>query len=233
MFYYDTPSLNYDSGPSVTYDHAAPTTKVKMARIKLETQRLGLPQFIQRCQRVSTMLTGNATFSSISAKVTAFTTALTTLTTADGAYQTAQQEADQKLTERDNARVEVENLYRQLAAASEGVTMEAAQLESGGWELRGVAAPVGDLPAPGNLSASYGDMAGEVDLQWDPVRGAVSYVGQCAPAATGPWTQVYQGTKSRFTHSDMTSGELCYFRVAGIGPNGPGAWSDIAEKRAA
>ena len=203
-----------------------------MARIKLDVKALTLPQFLQRCQRVVTMMTGNTVFTSVATKVTAFGTAVTGLSTKDQAYAQAQQTADMKLTERDDQKLEVENLYRQLAAASEGVTMEAAELESGGWELRGAAVPVGPLAAPENLSASYGDMAGSSDLQWDPTRGASSYIGECATSAAGPWTRFYEGTKSRCSATGLTSGQLYYFRVAAVGPNGPGPWSDIAEKRA-
>ena len=232
MFFYDTPGLTYDSGPAVTYDSLPVPRRTKMARIKLDVKALTLPQFLQRCQRVVTMMTGNTVFTSLSAKVTAFGTAVTALDTADQDYNQAQQVADQKLTERDDQKVEVENLYRQLAAASEGVTMEAAELESGGWELRGAVAPVGPLAAPENLAASYGDMPGSSDLQWDPTRGASSYIAECASSATGPWTRVYEGTKSRCTATGMTSGQLYYFRVAAVGSGGPGPWSDIAEKRA-
>jgi hypothetical protein len=230
MFYYDS-SVTYDSG--VVYDAPAPPQRKKMARIKLEMQRLTLAQLIGRCQRVVTMMTGNAVFTSLAAKVTAFSTAVNALVTADADYQSAQQTANQKLTERDDQRVDVENLYRQLAAACEGVTMEGSELESGGWELRGVPAANGPVAAPQHLSAAYGDMAGEVDLQWDPVRGSSSYIGEYASAPAGPWTRGYEGTKSRCTMGGLTSGNCYYFRTAAIGPDGPGPWSDIAEKRAA
>jgi hypothetical protein len=233
MSYYDS-TVTYDSTPPAFYDETVPPTKKAiMARIRLDAQKLVLPLFVQRCQRVATMMAGNTNFTSISGKVTAFTAALTTLTTASAAYETARQQADQKLTERDDAVRALQDEYRQLASAAEGVTMDAAELEGGGWELRGQAAPLGQVAAPGNLSARFGQMAGSVDLDWSRVRGAASYVLDCAPNPNGPWTRAYEGTRAGCTLSGLTSGSLYYFRVAAIAANGLGPWSDIAEKRAA
>lgn len=203
-----------------------------MAKIKTDLRNLSVPELITKGQEVGAALTGNVTFDSISAKVTAFTAAVGLLVTKNSGYLAAKQTADQKLTERDNQVTTVEELFRQLASASEGVNTDAAQLESGGWTLRGSAAAIGPMPAPQDLAATAGDLEGTSDLQWDVVRGVDSYVVECASSATGPWTQTYIGKKSSCTATGLTSGQIYYFRVRAIGAAGPGPWSDIAQKRA-
>jgi outer membrane murein-binding lipoprotein Lpp len=229
---YDTPGLMYDS-PTAFYD-AGPATieSRRMAKIKLELKKLTITELIEKASQVGTAMNGNAAFSGIAAQVTAFNTAVGALSSKQTAYVTAKQAADEKLTERDNQRVTVENLMRQLASASEGVTLDGATLRGVGWELRGVAEPVGPLPAPQNLAATGGDLDGTADCQWDSVRGADSYIAECASNPTGPWTQVYVGRKSSCTASGLTGGQLYYFHVRAVGAAGPGPWSDIAQKRA-
>ena len=45
-----------------------------------------------------------------------------------------------------------------------------------GLETKALATPIGDLLAPENLRATFGDDGGEIDLAWDRVRGASSYL---------------------------------------------------------
>jgi hypothetical protein len=54
-----------------------------------------------------------------------------------------------------------------------------AKIESSGFSTRDLPAPVGELSAPGNLVSTTGDNEGEVDLAWNPVRGASSYQVEC------------------------------------------------------
>lgn len=230
---YDTPGgLTYDD-PAAFYDSSpiTPGTK-KMARIKLDLNGIKVTELIEKGEQVGTAMDGNSSFASIAAKVTAFKTAVTELETRQQAYLAAKQTLDQKITLRDEQVEIVENLFRQLASASEGVSMEAAVLQSGGWQLRGAPEPAGPMTAPENLAATGGDLEGTSDLEWDPVRGAGSYVAECSETSNGPWQQFYMGTKSSCTATDLVSGQMYYFRVRAVGPGGPGPWSDIAHKRA-
>ena len=173
-----------------------------MAKIKLDLTDLSVTDLIQMLNNIHTAMTGNATFTSIAAKTTALGTATTALETANDDAEAARQAAIQKTTLRDTARTGAEDAVRTLAAAAEGVTNDAAELQSGGWELRGAPTPVGPLPAPANLAATGGDLEGEVDLSWDAnPRGLIS-------------------------------GTQYWFRVRAVGAAGPGPWSDPATKRA-
>jgi predicted phage tail protein len=87
---------------------------------------------------------------------------------------------------------------------------------------------------PKRLTASAGDHDGEVDLSWDRLAGAKSYVVEKSvdpPTATG-WSHTAVSTKSSFTVTGLTSGTRYWFRVAAINANGQSGWSDPASKMA-
>jgi hypothetical protein len=203
-----------------------------MAKIKLDYLTLGIADLITRLRGISAALNGNAAFAALAPKLPAFDAAIDTLEASSAAYEATVALARQQLTVRDEARAAAEELARGLASAAEGETSDAAVLQSGSWLLRGVAAPVGPLPAPQNLSATGGDMEGQADLGWQPVSGRDTYLAEQAPAATGPWTQFYVGKKSSCTATGLTSGSSYWFRVRAIGTAGPGPWSDPAQTRA-
>lgn len=179
------------------------------------------------------MLTGNVVFSEIATDVTTFSAALTKFKNANDAYEEQKQHLAYLHSKLEDEQRAYEDAYRTLAAACEKVTLDPTKLESGGWAVRKTPAPVGPLPAPANLRSKLGAFPGTTDLECDPVHGAVSYVAECATTATGPFTRVYEGTRTKCTVGDMESGALYYFRMRALGAAGPSPWSDITEKRAA
>lgn len=203
-----------------------------MAKIKFDFTDLDTPACIVRLRGISTALAGNATFAALAPKLAPFEAAIDALETANNAHKATLLLAQQQILVRDGRRTDAEDLARGLAAASEGETTDAALLQSGGWQLRGAAAPVGPLPAPQNLGATGGDMDGEADLYWQPVSGRDTYLAEQALSATGPWTQFYVGKKSSCTAKGLTSGTVYWFRVRAVGAAGPGPWSDPAQTRA-
>jgi len=109
---------------------------------------------------------------------------------------------------------------------------DALKIQSAGFSVKSTAAPVGELPAPQNLSATGGDLEGECDLHWNPVNGRTNYVGEHRTTPSGPWIQFYAGKKSSATATGLVAGTQYDFRVRAVGAAGPGAWSDIAQSRA-
>jgi hypothetical protein len=203
-----------------------------MAKIKLDHTTLDTAAYIARAREISTALGAAAVFGPLASRLTPFNALVDELETENNEYTAAVQACKQALTERDDKRDEVEAALRQLASASEAETTDTAELQSGGWHLRGAAAPVGPMPAPQSLSATGGDMEGEVDLVWDAVSGRDTYIGEQSTAATGPWTQFYVGKKSSATATGLTSGTSYWFRIRAVGAAGPGPWSDVVQKRA-
>jgi len=87
--------------------------------------------------------------------------------------------------------------------------------------------------SPLSLTAMSGDSNGEIDLIWEPVYGARSYVVQRSIKITEPgrWTQEDIITKSSYTVSKLKSGQKYWFRVAAVGSSGQGPWSEPVQKK--
>jgi len=85
---------------------------------------------------------------------------------------------------------------------------------------------------PEGLSATAGDHDGTMDLSWDPVIEAASYViySSVDPPTATSWQHVGVSTKSTLTVPGLTSGARIWFRVAAVNANGQSPWSDPATK---
>lgn len=136
---------------------------------------------------------------------------------------------------RDDKQAIWDTIITARASNCEAVTPnDLAKLSTVGLPLRGEPTPIGDMPAPANVRATMGDDAGEIDLQWDAIYGAVSYIVECREynPATG-WSQIKLLKQSKFTVTGLVSGKHYAFRVRALGPKGEGPWSDEAVKMAA
>uniref|UniRef100_C6DYH9 Fibronectin type III domain protein n=1 Tax=Geobacter sp. (strain M21) TaxID=443144 RepID=C6DYH9_GEOSM len=82
------------------------------------------------------------------------------------------------------------------------------------------------------LKAVHGDNSGEIFLKGAPVKYARSYdIDYCEgdPSLEGSWKHhsvVAHASKMKVT--GLTPGRVYWFRVRGIGANGPGPWSPYA-----
>ena len=129
----------------------------------------------------------------------------------------------------------VRNNANALGDWAEGVTTDAAKLALV-FDLRSARTASGPTPRVENVKLSRGDSAGEVDSGWDSLAeaGVKSYEVQTVlnplnnDPSTGPWVQQPSVTKSKCTLGGFTSGSRVWQRVRGIGPAGPGDWSDPA-----
>lgn len=86
--------------------------------------------------------------------------------------------------------------------------------------------------APQALAATAGDHDGAIDLSWEPVADAKSYVEEKSPDPPTPTSWLHAGvsTKSKMTISGLTSGTRYWFRVAAVGTSGQSGWGDPATK---
>ncbi len=82
-----------------------------------------------------------------------------------------------------------------------------------------------------NFYVSHGDHDGEVDGGCNRRKGAKLYRVRCGAAATGPWETKYEGSKSTFTITGETPGQICYFQMAAFVGGQWTEWSDIAQLR--
>lgn len=90
------------------------------------------------------------------------------------------------------------------------------------------------IPCPSFLTATSGDTAGEIDLVWEPVEKAYTYVVQKCKDSKGPvkWKNEDIVTKSSYTVSKLKSSQKYRFRVAAVGSKGQGPWSTPVQKKA-
>jgi hypothetical protein len=159
-----------------------------------------------------------------SQKVDAITTAETALAVLRAEKEAAKADLILQLTSRGSY----------VQAASGG---NEAKIHSAGFDTKSAPTPTTSLPAPTNVSASGGDLEGELDGQWDAVPKAKTYVVQCRlhpdNAAPGPWEQAKITTRSRLTLEGLISGTVYAIRVQALGGNEVvGPWSDEAIGRA-
>lgn len=232
MALYDSGST-YDSG--ILYDVVppAPNLKKNMAKVRLNLSRLSVEQKITQGTNIKTAMTGNANFTTPNPTLIAYGTVITTLTTKNAAVLTLESQLAAAITDRDAAELAYDAATTQLASYAENVTAgDPVKLQSGGFELRSAAEPVGVPDQVLSLAVSAGDESGQLDLQWDRVKGARSYEIEVSPdpiTATS-WTHRPSVTRSRVTLTGFTSGQKIWVRVRAVGAAGQGAWSDPATK---
>ena len=233
MANYDSPSLTYDSG--VFYDAVAlpqPTRK-RMAKVKLNLDRLSITDLIQRGTDIKTAMTGNASFTTPIPPLATITTQITALTNTNNTYESGLLTQKTNLTNRDNAAAALIAGLSQLGGYVEAASAgDEAKIQSAGMGVRGAKAPVTVPAQVSNLSLTAGDNDGELDAQWDPVANAKTYEIQTSPdpITSTSWVSKPTVTKSKAVLLGLPSGTRVNVRVRAIGSGGTGAWSDPAIK---
>lgn len=185
--------------------------------------------------RIVTAMTGNPNFATPNpalADITAKTTALRTSYNA-ALSKRAQAKAATDLQDADEKELDLKltqaSLYvENVSAGNDG------KILSAGMNLRHNIVRIGELSVPKNLLAKAGGGDGEIILNWDPVRGARSYVVEITTDANVPssWKHKTNVTESSAAITGLTSGGKFWFRVAGVGAAGQGPFSDPAAKYA-
>lgn len=220
-------------------DAPIPTPQKKSKRMslfKLDLKSKDVPSKLALGAAHIAAMTGNTTYPTATRVPSDATVAA-----AQAALQTAAQEADaaetvwkQKNALRNAAEDAWDTVITSRANHCESLTPgDVPALTSTALPMRAAPVPAGPLGAPQNLRATAGDMEGQVDLMWDPLKGSSSNViEQRAQGGAAAWSQAGIVQQSRFTADGLTPGTLYEFRVHGVGKDGNGPWSDTAVKRA-
>lgn len=204
-----------------------------MSKIKLNLHRLTIPEKTARAQQIVAAMTGNANFTTPQPTLTQVSAAIDELDAAYLAAQTARQDAKNKTTTQNQKEEALDAALTQLAGYVESVTGgDEAKITSAGMDVRAQQTATGDLPAPEGLNATAGDRDGEIDLSWDKVDKARSYVVERSPdpPAATTWQHAAVSTKSQTTVGGLTSGTKYWFRIAALGPNGQSPWGNPVAK---
>jgi hypothetical protein len=205
-----------------------------MPKIKLSLSSLSLQEKIAKAREIVAALTGNSRFPSPVPPLPAITTAANEADTAFVDCQEARRVS--VLTTRTQNRKEdaLDKLLNQIAGYVDGVADgDEEMIRSAGIDMRAPAVPVTDPPGqPQGLAPTAGDHDGEIDLSWDTVTGAKSYVIEISndPVTSTSWSHTGVSTRSSFTAQGLHSGTRYWFRVAAVNNNGQSGWSDPATK---
>ena len=205
-----------------------------MSKIKLNLSTLSIPHKIGKAQQIVGALTGNASFPTPSPSLANITTATNDLSAAYADAQAARQTAKLATVAQNQREDALDQLLTQLAAHVESVAGNNEELIlSAGMDTRAAATPTTDPPGqPQAVTPTAGDRDGEIDLSWDTVTGAKSYVIDKSgdPVTPTSWFHSGVSTKSSYTARGLTSGTRYWFRVAAVNSNGQSGWSDPATK---
>jgi len=205
-----------------------------MRKIKLNFRQLSITDKIARARQIITAITGNPTFANPTPSLALVTSVIDDLESAHAESLAARQAAKTKTSAQTHREDALDKVMTQLAAYVESVSGENEELiRSAGMDMRSLATSSSGTPAqPSALDATAGDHEGEVDLSWDTVAGARSYVIEKSPdppMATS-WTHAGVSTKSRTSINALTPGTRFWFRVAAVGTSGQSGWSDPATR---
>ena len=112
-----------------------------------------------------------------------------------------------------------------LVVAGDAVKMEMLNIP-----VKSTGGPATPAPAggPQNFSVTQGDHSGEVDGHCNAMKNAKLYRAEHAASANGPWTNGYEGSKSKFTVAGLTPGQQVWFRMAAFVGGQWTDWSDPA-----
>ncbi|HEX8492433.1 MAG TPA: fibronectin type III domain-containing protein [Pyrinomonadaceae bacterium] len=207
-----------------------------MAKIKLNFRKLSVMEKIARARQIVAAMTDNPAFPTPTPTLAAVSVAINAVEQANAAALEARALSKQRTSELEDVEneliTEVTRLAGYVESASGGrddVILSAAM---------DVRAPsvVSNAPpsAPISATATTGDRDGEIDLSWNAVQGAQSYIVQVSPnpPTDTSWTQAAVVTASRCTISNLTSGSKYWFRVSAVGAGGQSGWSDPTTKMA-
>src|SRR5437762_2401989 len=154
-----------------------------MPKIKLNLSALTVPEKIAKARQIVTKMTGNAHFPTPTPNLVAVSDAADFAENANGQAQDARQTAKQKTSALNQAEDRLDKLLNQIAGYVESIAGGDEQtILSAGMDVRAVAVATTDTPGqPQALTPTVGDRDGEIDLSWDTVTGAKSYVIDRSP----------------------------------------------------
>lgn len=230
--------LKFDSGPvPAPYPTTTHRRNRTMTRFKLELSRKKTTDKLALGGIHIAAMTGNTNYPQPTRVPTdaQVQTAQDDLDAAEAEVSAAEITWRQKIQTRDQKEGVWDTVITARANNCEAVTpTDLAALQSTGFPLRSDNAPIGALPAPGDLRAVATGNAGEIELRCNTVKGASSYEWECKvhDNVSAPWSAIKSSTTTKILVPALTPGTLYGFRVRAIGSAGAGTWSDEASERA-
>jgi len=207
----------------------------RMAEIELELRDLSVPELIALGSRLANGLANNENFPNPEPPIDQLNGILQEM-------KEKQEEYRQRRLQLSEFKMGRDAMVKRLKTAlSTGVNY--VQKASGGDSKKIISAnlpfehgidlwPFNDPKQVTELSASAGDHPGEIDLVWDPVRGADGYEIEISRDLGWPekWSSCAASARSKTTLEQLDSRQRYWFRVRAVSEKGVGTWSDPVTK---
>lgn len=178
-------------------------------------------------------MTGNATFATPNPPLASITTAITNLSAATAEVVAARKTVEVKMIAAALAESTLDSLLTQEGNYVENISNgDEAKILSAGMDVKKEASATILPDKVASVNATIGDNAGEIDLSWDKIEGAKSYVVETALSSMDPleWKHMVVSTRSKAEVNTLKSGASYHLRVAAVGSIGQGPWSDPVVK---
>ncbi|MFI5150298.1 MAG: fibronectin type III domain-containing protein [Bacteroidia bacterium] len=200
------------------------TAKVPKRTVALFLNRKSIPQLIADAKHYVTQMTGNVNFPAPNPPLADITTEINTL---DAAYNLSLTRARGSVAAMHTEATILRHSLKALGAyvelqANKDPENAAVIIEGAGMTVKKTS-----TRPPRVFSAKQGAVFGTVKLDSKAVkRGSYIYQLSTKPDDPTSWTEVYQGTRVKFTTKVLSRGTTYYFRTATIDKNGKSDWSD-------
>jgi hypothetical protein len=204
-----------------------------MSRIKLNLKQLAFTEKTDKARDIVSALRGNPSFAAPIPSLDTVTTAIDACDAAFAASRAARQEVKTRNSELEAKHEVLDQLLNQLAAYVESVAgVDESLIHSAGMDTKATASPSSVPLAPTSLSAATGNHDGEINLSWDKVANAKSYLIEKSPdpLTDEGWAHAGVATKASTTINGLTRHTKFWFRVAAVGARGQSGWSDPATR---
>lgn len=205
-----------------------------MSKISLNIRSLPIPEKVAKARTIITSLTDNPNFATPSPTLAVLTSATDDLETAAATVQTTKAQLKTDVSNQDDKEDFFDGVFSQLGGYVQSVAGDdETKIHSAGIDTKSAKGPTTSQPTlPQALTPTVSDHDGEIDLSWDPVPKAKSYIIEVSvdPPTQTSWQHGGVSTKSRFTVTGLTSGTRYWFRVAAVSSGGQSGWSDPAMK---
>jgi hypothetical protein len=204
-----------------------------MKKISLNISRASASELATKATTVVSKMTGNTTFpapspalNSITAQVNLLNAKLTEQSAALRTYQqkSAEVQAEKKQL---YLLLQTQATYVQLTSGGDEI-----KILSAGFDVKDNPSPIGTLEAPKKVLANAGGSDGEIEVTFNQVYGAKSYVIEVSYDVNNPeaWDIHTIVTRTKAKLANLESGKRIWVRVAAVNTSGRGAYSDPATK---
>lgn len=199
-----------------------------MAKVKLELSRKNTTEKTDLAKKVVTKMTGNTNYTTPNPALATITSAVNAVSLAYAELEAARKTVQAKSSALSQQETILEGLLTQEAAYVENISNgDETKILSAGMDVQKEKSTSSIPEKIIYVNATLGENAGEIDLSWDKVNNAKSYVIETAVNVTPlVWRHTQVCTKSKAEVTGLETGVSYQLRVSAIGSAGHGPWSD-------